>query len=115
MPGKINPVMTEVMILACHRVAGNQAGVGFRSLLRGTGPRRLLRRADPQHPQQYRHPEPQHGALRGQVCEGPFRQCRKCPYGRTLDLAGDDGKCALRLQDRQPCGQSGVRTQYYLP
>ena len=29
MPGKINPVMTEVMILACHRVAGNQAGVGF--------------------------------------------------------------------------------------
>ena len=29
MPGKINPVMTEVMILAGHRVAGNQAGVGF--------------------------------------------------------------------------------------
>ena len=113
MPGKINPVMTEVMILACHRVAGNQAGVGL-GLLRGAGPRRLLRRADPQHPQQYRHPEPQHGALRGQVCEGPFRQCRKMPpYGRTLDLAGDDGKCALRLQDRQPCGQSGVRTQYY--
>ncbi|MDO5537649.1 MAG: lyase family protein [Desulfovibrionaceae bacterium] len=29
MPGKINPVMAEVMILACHRVAGNQAGTGF--------------------------------------------------------------------------------------
>lgn len=29
MPGKINPVMAEVMILACHQVAGNQAGVGF--------------------------------------------------------------------------------------
>ena len=43
MPGKINPVMTEVMILACHRVAGNQAGVGFGAFVRGTGPRRLLR------------------------------------------------------------------------
>jgi aspartate ammonia-lyase len=29
MPGKINPVMTEVMILACHRVAGNHAALSF--------------------------------------------------------------------------------------
>lgn len=29
MPGKINPVMAELMILTAHRVAGNQAGVGF--------------------------------------------------------------------------------------
>lgn len=29
MPGKINPVMAEVMILAAHRVAGNHAGLGF--------------------------------------------------------------------------------------
>lgn len=116
MPGKINPVMTEVMILACHRVAGNQAGVGFgafsgeldlgassavpiRSILNSID---ILSRSM---------------VLFADKCvKGLSANAEKMPpYGRTLDLAGDDGKCALRLQDRQPCGQSGVRAQYYLP
>ena len=116
MPGKINPVMTEVMILACHRVAGNQAGVGFgafsgeldlgassavpiRSILNSID---ILSRSM---------------VLFADKCvKGLSANAEKCLHtAETLDLAGDDGKCALRLQDRQPCGQPGVRAQSYLP